>query len=426
MKKKILITTAMERTSRILLRTELFELLKQEYDIIVASPAELSPQWREEFKDITFFSDLMQKGDAKNIKDIMERGNISAIVACGNSDVPAHTFDVNFQKMGRALGIPIIIIQDFIDSIFHPMPITPDLYLCWGDFFKRMYSRKRDVMIWHPIGSLHGLSVEEALPNVVVTGPCHFDIYRKSEYYNREKFCLEIGFDIKKPIFTYLPNGEISQWVFDTFDNFMETAKEFGAQVIIKAHPIRTGDSWIYNLIIKKYPTVDVKIIADPSLNKGTAYGVKEYEGHSYHLDNFDTWALGNLLFNSDICCSIPSTSALEALIFNKPVVLENMYWSHPYEVRKNVMNWYWNVLDSYKCVNRSKKYGELFNYIEENLKNPNKNMEGRANIVKDFFNGVQGNSCVLTFEAIKNFLEGDLNTEEELKNLYEDPISME
>src|SRR3989304_4435680 len=314
MKKKILITTAMERTSRILLRTELFELLKQEYDIIVASPAELSPQWREEFKDITFFSDLMQKGDAKNIKDIMERGNISAIVACGYLDVSAHTFD--------------------------------------GDFFKRMYSRQRDVMIWHPIGSLHGLSVEEPLPNVVITGPCHFDIYRKSEYYNREKFCLEIGFDIKKPIFTYLPNGEISQWVFDTFDNFMETAKEFGAQVIIKAHPIRTGDSWIYNLIIKKYPTVDVKIIADPSLNKGTAYGVKEYEGHSYHLDNFDTWALGNLLFNSDICCSIPSTSALEALIFNKPVVLENMYWSHPYEVRKNVMNWYWNVLDSYKCVN--------------------------------------------------------------------------
>ena len=405
MKKKILITTGMERTTRILLRTELFELLKTEFDIIIASPAEMSQQWKEEFKDVTFFSDLPKKGDAKNIKDTMEIEDISAIVTCGNSDVPAHIFDVNFQKLGRALGIPIIIIQDFIDAIFHPMPVTPDLYLCWGDFFKRIYNRKRDVMIWHSIGSLHGLSVEEPLPNVKICGVPHFDIYRKSEYFSREKFCSELGFDKNKPIFLYLPNGEISQWVFDTFDNFMETAKEFGAQVIIKAHPIRTGDSWIYNLIIKKYPTVNVKLVADPSLNKGTAYGIKDYDGHAYHLDTFDMWALGNLLFNSDVVCSIPSTTALEAMVFNKPVILETMHWSHPYEVRQNVMKWYWNVLQSYSCCKQSKKYGELFQYVEQSLKNPNELMAGRAHIVQDFFNGVDGNACQNMFNEIRNFL---------------------
>ncbi len=405
MKKKILMTTSMERVTRILLRTELFELLKTEYDIIVASPAEVSPQWREEFKDVIIFSDIVKSGGAKDIKDTMERVGISAIVACGNSDVPAHTFDVNFQKIGRALGIPIIIVQDFIDAIFHPMLVTPDLYLCWGDFFNRMYNRKRDVMLWHPIGSLHELGVEEPLPNVKIVGVPHFDIYRKSEFYTREKFCQEIGFDVKKPIFLYLPNGEISQWVFDTFDNWMECAKEFGGQVLIKTHPIRTGDSWIYNLIIKKYPMLNVKMVTDPSLNKGTAYGVKDYDGHSYHLDNFDTWALGNLLFNSDIVCSIPSTTALEAMIFNKPVILETQYWWHPYEVRRNVMGWYWNVLDAYKCCDRSKKYGELFQYVKENLENPNKNMEGRGNIVKDFFNGVDGNACQNIAKEIKEFL---------------------
>src|SRR3990167_11212260 len=173
MKKTILIVTSMERATRILLRTELFELLKQEYDIIIASTAEVSAKWREEFKDVTFFSDIAIDGSTKGVKDTIESSNISAILSCSNTDTPSHIFDVNFQKIGRQLGIPIIIIQDFIDAIFHPMSVTPDLYLCWGDFFKRMYSRKRDVMIWHPIGSLHGLSVEEALPNVVVTGPCH-------------------------------------------------------------------------------------------------------------------------------------------------------------------------------------------------------------------------------------------------------------
>ena len=118
-----------------------------------------------------------------------------------------------------------------------------------------------------------------------------------------------------------------------------------------------------------------------------------------------DMWSLGNTLFNSDIVCSIPSTSALEALIFNKPVILETQYWSHPWLVRRNVMEWYWNVLESYKCVDQSKKYGELFQYVEENLKNPNKNMEGRAQIVQDFFNGVDGKACQNIFEAVKEFL---------------------
>ncbi len=405
MKKRILITTGMERNTRILLRTELFELLKTEYDLVIASPAEMSQNWKDEFKDVIFFSDILVKENSNDVKGTLEKLGVSAIVACSNSDVPAHSFDVNFQKISKSLNIPVIIVQDFIDAIFHPMVVTPDLYLCWGEFFKRMYSRKRDVQLWHPIGSLHGLGVEEALPNVKIVGVPHFDIYRKSEFYNRERFCQEMGFDIKKPIFTYLPNGELSQWVFDSFSNFMETAKEFGGQVIIKMHPIRIGDSWIYNLVIKNFQMLNVKMVSDPSLNKGTAFGIKEYDGHQYHLDLMDQWALGNLLYNSDICCSIPSTTALEALIFNKPVILETMYWNHPVETRRNVMGWYWNVLQSYFCCKQSKKYGELFQYVEQSLKNPNELMEGRAHIVRDFFNGVDGNACKNSFEAIKEFL---------------------
>jgi len=116
-------------------------------------------------------------------------------------------------------------------------------------------------------------------------------------------------------------------------------------------------------------------------------------------------YALGNIIYNSDIICSIPSTTALEGMIFNKPVILETQYWSHPWEVRRNVMNWYWNVLDSYKCCDRSKHYGELFQYVKENLGNNDKNIEGRAQIVQDFFNGVDGHACKNIFNEIKGFL---------------------
>src|SRR3989304_2847393 len=211
MKKKILITTSGERTTRILLRTEIFDLLKIEYDIIVASPAEQVEKWRDEFKDVIFFTQYLSNGS--NIKDCLKDLSISAIITCSNTDTPGHLFDINFQKAGKDLNIPIIIIQDFIDGIFHPMSITPDLYLCWGDFFKRIYSRKRNVMKWDTIGSLTGLCVEEPLPNVKVCGVPHFDIYRKSEFQIREKFVNGIGFSANKPIFTYMPNGEISQCV---------------------------------------------------------------------------------------------------------------------------------------------------------------------------------------------------------------------
>lgn len=401
--KKILITTSMERATRILLRTDLFELLKKEYEIIIASPAEQSQQWKDEFKDVKFFASYLRSDG--NIKDVIKNLDLSAIIACSNSDVPAHTFDVSFQKVGKELNIPVIIIQDFIDAIFHPMVIKPDLYLCWGDFFKRIYSRKRDVMTWNSIGSLTGLAVEEPLPNVKITGVPHFDIYRKSEFFGREKFVSEIEFDINKPIFTYIPNGEISQWVFDTFENFMEVAREFNGQVIIKSHPIRIGDNWIYNLITKNYKSVPVRLLTDPSINKGTAFGLKSYDSNIYHLDNMDQWALGNILYNSDIVCSIPSTTALEAMIFNKPVVLETMYWSHPWETRRNVMQWYWGVLESYKCCKQSKKYGELFQYVKNGLENPDELINGRAHIVQDFFNGIPGDSCYNIINEIKEFI---------------------
>lgn len=405
MKKSILVTTSMERTTRILLRTELFLLLKKEHHIIIASPAEASEEWKKEFigEGVTFFKDYLS--DDAIIADIIRDLHLSAVISCSNSDVPAHSFDVNIQKVCKSLNIPVIIVQDFIDSIFHPMVVKPDLYLCWGDFFKRIYSRKRDVMTWHPIGSLNGLAVEEALQNVKITGPCHFDTYRKSDFSLREKFTAELDLDKSRPIFTYMPNGEISQWVFDTFENFMETTREFNGQVIIKSHPMRIGDNWIYNLITKNYKDIIVRTLTDPSINKGSAFGLKTYDGNIYHLDSVDQWALGNILYNSDIVCSIPSTTALEAMIFNKPVVLETMYWSHPWETRRNVMHWYWSVLDSYKCSKRSKQYGDLFEYVEQSLRNPNELIEGRAHIVQDFFNGADGNSCLNTFNEIKAYL---------------------
>jgi len=407
MKKKILITTSGERSTRILLRTEVFELLKNEYDIIIASPAEEIQKWKDEFKDVTFFLD--GSGSVINIKNILKSLNISAIISCSNTDTPVHEFDVNFQKICKGLEIPVIIIQDFIDAIFHPMVIIPDLYLCWGDFFKRMFSRKRDVILWDPIGSLNGLSIEKPLSNVKVCGVPHFDTYFAYSFDSKETFVNKVGFCLDKPIFTYIPNGEISKWVYETFDNLMYSANIIGAQVVIKTHPCRLGDNWIYDLVTKNYKNVPVILFNEPSLGKGLAYGLKTYDYNAYKLDAVDSLALGNILMNSDIVCSIPSTSALEAMIFNKSVVLETKYWNHPVAIREKIMRWWWDVLKSYKCCMISKKEGELHQYIIDSLNNPNELINGRALLIQEMFNiGMDDkeiNACRNIFNEIKLFL---------------------
>ena len=407
--KKILITTSMERATRILLRTDIFRLLKQDYEIVVASPAEVSEQWKQEFEGVTFLYDQMydhEKGlYTDDLKEVLLNLKIDAVLSCSNTDTPAMALDVEIQKVAKSINIPIIIIQDFIDAIFHPMPIKPDLYLCWGEFFKRMFSRKRDVLKWNPIGSLYGADVEEPLDNVKIVGVPHFDIYNKADFQSREEYTKKLGLDVNKPIFLYLPNGEISQWVYETFENFMEVAKIYNAQVIIKSHPIRVGDNWIYNLITKRYNDIKVLTLNDVSIYKGTAFGCRGYDGSIYHMDMVDMYSLGNVLFNSDIVCSIPSTTALEAMIFNRNVVLETSLWNHPYPIREKVMQWWWNVLSSYKCCDISKEEGELLDFVDYNMKNPDRNINGRALLVQEMFDGVQGDSCLRIHEAIKEFL---------------------
>ena len=403
--KKILITTSMERATRILLRTDILRLLKQDYEIIVASPAEISEKWKQEFEDIIFLYDYMRSLGTEDFKEAFLSLEIDAILSCSNTDVPVMAFDVEIQRVAKSMNIPIIIVQDFIDAIFHPMPIKPDLYLCWGEFFKRMFSRKRDVLKWNAIGSLYDMDVEEPLDNVKIVGVPHFDIYRKADFQSREEYVKKLDLDINKPIFLYLPNGEISQWVYETFENLMEAAIIFNAQVVIKSHPIRIGDNWIYNLITKRYKDIKVLLLNEPSIGKGTACGCRGYDCNIYHLDMVDMWSLGNVLFNSDIVCSIPSTTALEAMLFNRPVILETSRWSHPHPVREKVMRWWWGVLDSYKCCDRSLQYGELFNFVEDNLKNPDKNINGRALLVNEMFAGVNGDGCENIYNSIKEFL---------------------
>ena len=404
----ILIVTSSERASRILLRGLFFEELKKRYKIIVSSMAENSKKWKESIQGVEFFSD----GKGISIKDKLKEFDIKAVIGCGNTDTPINQFDLLIQTEAKILNIPFINIQDFIDAIFHPLMIKPDKYLVWGNFFKTTFSEKRDVLLWDKtICAVGQYGTVDALESEIieVCGAIHFDDYKLRNIPTKIELCRELEFDPNKLIFSYVPNGEYAEWVFWTFDNFMQSARKFNAQVILKLHPIRHNDSWIFNFIISKYPEVPVRVLRNWSFGKGWAGNMAGYANGEFFLDHRDSLQLAGILKNSDIVGSMGSTASVESLIFDVPTVIDTSFWSHPWPIREQVMRWFWSVLYKYNCCDIVTEKNHLENVIELNLLKPERKTIGRKSIVQDFFNNVDGKAHNRAVDSIEKFLEKDV-----------------
>lgn len=403
--KTILIVTSSERSTRILLRGNFFEELKKRYKVVVSSIAENSKLWKESILGVDFFSN----GKSETIQDKLKEFGIDVVVGCGNTDTPINQFDIYIQTEAKKLNIPFINIQDFIDAIFHPLVIKPDRYLVWGNFFKKIFIDKRDVLLWDKVqNSVLNFGTVDAIESdkIDICGAIHFDDYALRNIPSRDQLCNELQLAKNRLIFSYVPNGEYAEWVFWTFDNFMKSARKFNAQVILKIHPIRHLDSWIFNFISSKYPEVPFRMIRNWSFGKGLAINLGGYANGEFLFDHRDSLQLAGILKNSDIVGSMGSTAGIESLIFDVPTVLDISFWSHPSQIRTQVMHWFWQVLHGYNCCDIITKKEDLEIMIESNLLNPKKNKMGRFNIVNDFFNNIDGKAHLRAIESVESFLD--------------------
>lgn len=418
--RRILITTGMERSTRALLRSSVFKLLSEKYEIIIASLAEQSKQWKEEFININdnvrFFEEI--KTDSFTGLTILKQHGIDLVLSAENSDVPAHMFDVSFQRQALVEKVPVICLQNFIDIIFHPMDIIPDRFLCWGEFFKHQLLTERTVLLWNKKTNCINESgnVDGLFPGVLdVCGVPHFDDYyyfqNEVDKQIRKKYtCEKLELDINKPIFLHNPNGDFAEWVFNMADDYFECARNLGAQMIVKVHPIRHNDAWIFNLVASKYKEVPYRLVFNNSYCKGTAMGVSGYSDNLFYFDKSETDQLGYLFNCADVVSSCASTTNLESMIFDKPNVIYTNYWNQSMKVRQSIMKWYWKQLgETYKSCDLADSKENLLKLIQENLENPDKNKEGRKNIVKDFFYKVDGNSGRRVFESIDKYIKENI-----------------
>jgi len=151
---------------------------------------------------------------------------------------------------------------------------------------------------------VHGKSTEEILTKfggypssrVKIVGSAQWDIIKKKEYFKRKEFLAEIGFDSKKKTLVVLSQAlpiPSKRMFFN--ENLIETIKKHFSdlQVIWKPHP-RENEHEIADLV-HKHSLTNTLVRKELSL--------------------FD------VLNSGDVAITVHSTTGLEAMFFDKPVI---------------------------------------------------------------------------------------------------------
>ncbi len=230
--------------------------------------------------------------DAELVKSVLESENPKVVVYPGETSEFGRTlFHVASSKGIPSVGIQHGAFSNYILCVHEKgesrtgvaspgnCPI-PTKTLVYGPKYRRMLYN------WnYPAGS------------VVVTGAQRFDrIVKNRDSFNKSRFCSSAGIDEKKKIIAFVtspvPEGDTEVMT----SAVAEAAAKTGAQLVVKLHPSESPD--FYDKIIRAA------------------------NGRATILRDVDLYEVLNAC---DIVVTHLSTAALEAMIFDKPVIMLNL-----------------------------------------------------------------------------------------------------
>ena len=148
-----------------------------------------------------------------------------------------------------------------------------------------------------------------------IIGIPQFDYYTdKERVWSREKFCKEFGLDIDKKIILFASAGkaitedkEIASIIYDFIKND-ELVKK--TQLLIRPHFFYKNEEKKFTHLLGKEG-----VVVDDSNNPSV--GFRDHADYSwYHLERFL-----NSLYHADIVVNVASTTALDAVALDRPVI---------------------------------------------------------------------------------------------------------
>lgn len=336
----------------------------------------LSPEFKRYFK----------KGLTKIIRNIEVVRFIlreeQVDVFCGPAE---HSSGMPFIVASKLEGIPTIGIQHGIITSFHPSyayardeiidtskispfscPI-PDKTVVFGQYYKDC------------------LTLDSAYPfnSAVVTGQQRTDVLiNKDQIYSKEKIFKKLGIKLEKKIILFISQPYPEEFMKNVVGTVLQAVKALPDMfLIIKLHPYETEEKFVYRLARKlgvylEAPE-DAKLFGTSELHKIIANKLKV--SNYLIVKDIDLYSLLNAC---DLVIVISSTVALEAPLFNKPVISLNF-----------------GEADVISCLRRTvgirvsdpKDLVEVIRDVLENPKTKEKIEKIQKSISSDFFYKVDG-----------------------------------
>lgn len=212
---------------------------------------------------------------------------------------------------------------------------------------------------------------------IFISGIPQFDEYTDPNFIeSREKFFKKIGADPDKKLILYAPAGD---WMNpndkETVKILMDWINEGkkNMQVLLRLHPA-------YESATEQLEGTPNLIIERPGKHFG---GLKAYE-----FDDSDVRHLASSIYHSDLVINTASTMAIEGAIFDKPVILIGFDGDKRLRYWHSVVRYYDRehfvpiVKSGGEKLVKSKE--EFLKAVEDYLKNPVLDKDGRRRIVKE------------------------------------------
>lgn len=230
---------------------------------------------------------------------------------------------------------------------------------------------------------------------IQVTGFPQWDYYLDPSWYmNKKEFAEKFGLDFTKRWIVYFGGG-LMTGLFSIPDR--------GDHVLMLMRAIERGEIEDAQIIIRMHPGHKDLLRDEVRVNPILTFG----KGWNFSLEDLKT--LANLVRLSDVTINLGSTMALEAAIFDKPIVLlsfngyapeEEIPWHHRQSVALAKTLHYQYVQDT-GGVWRVSSEKEFVEAVKTYLNNSSLHKTGRAHIVRQLVGPIDGRGGERAFMTI-------------------------
>ena len=275
----------------------------------------------------------------------------------------------------------------------------------WDTVGRLFFAAPSDIFILNNEHMKKSLVTDQMIPseNLYIGGFPQFDIYaKKKEYMTKEMFCAITGLSHTKPIVLYASEGEWTHWDYLHLDELIEKHRILERyNLILRPH--------FSDMHLKRYGRFEKHdgVYID---DKHIRISYKFNDKWDPTIENME-W-LAQVISVSDVVITFVSTFALDAMVFDKPVI--NIYYD--IQTTRKMRVPMVPVKGFYDCVHYNaileehpvalaESGNEVMEWIDRYVKNPHIHSAERRKTVEKLCYKIDGKSSERIADVILKLL---------------------